>query len=286
MIIRREDLIGTYEQKRALVSQFNLMDDTFCSVVLEDKAACEYLLTALLGKPIKVIENKTQYSIRNLENHSIVLDALVEDEEHNLYDVEIQTEDEKNCERRMRYYCTAIDWSYLEKGKKYSELPELYMIFISNFDPFEENKNYYEIKQYVGNSNRPYCDGIHRLYFNTAVKDDSELSKLLQYLRKSDAGNTDFGALSQAVNYYKIRNEGVDNMCKAVEDYARELAKDYEKKLAKEYAEERAKLARENIENAVKNVKMMLDDGVSIEKALKYANIDLQTYEKYSGKLQ
>lgn len=95
MIIRKEDLIGTYEQKRALVAQFNLMDDTLCSLVLEDKAACEYLLTALLGKKITVIENKTQYSIRNLQNHSVVLDALVEDEEHNIYNVEVQTEDEK-----------------------------------------------------------------------------------------------------------------------------------------------------------------------------------------------
>ena len=64
MIIRTEDLIGTYEQKRALVAQFNLMDDTFCSVVLEDKAACEYLLSVLFNKPIRVIENErsTQYA--------------------------------------------------------------------------------------------------------------------------------------------------------------------------------------------------------------------------------
>ena len=263
MIIRREDLYGTYEQKRALVAQFNLMDDTFCSVVLEDKAACEYSLTALFNKPIRVIENKTQYSIRNLENHSIVLDALVEDEEHNVYDVEIQTEDEKNCERRMRYYSAAIDWSYLEKGKSYTDLPELYMIFISNFDPFDGNKNHYEIKQYVDNSIQ-YCDGIHRLFFNTAVKDDTELSKLMQYLKKSDTGNTDFGALSRAVNYYKIRNEGVDSMCKAVNDYAKEYA----------------------IEETVKIVKNMLDMGISIEVALKCSNIDLQTYEKYSKKIQ
>ncbi len=264
MIIRREDLVGTYEQKRALVAQFNLMDDTFCSVVLEDKAACEYLLSALLNRPIKVIENKTQYSLRNLENHSIILDALVEDEEHNVFDVEIQTEDEKNCERRMRYYSAAIDWSYLEKGKKYTELPELYMIFLSDFDPFDENKNHYEIRQYVDSSGKQYCDGIHRLFFNTAVKDESELSKLLQYLRKSDAGRTEFGALSQKVNYYKIRNEGVDSMCKAVNDYAKEYA----------------------IEETVKMIKKLVDSGISIEAVLKCSNIDLQTYEKYSKKIQ
>lgn len=123
MVIRSEDLFGTFEQKRALVNQFSMLDDMFCSKVLEDKAACEYLLTALLGKPIKVIENKTQYSLRNLENHSVVLDALVEDDEHNIFDVEVQTEDEKNHERRLRYYRTAIDWSYLKRAKAISNCP-------------------------------------------------------------------------------------------------------------------------------------------------------------------
>ena len=149
LVIRHEDLIGSFEQKEALVAQFNLMDDTFFSVVMEHNVAAEYLLTQLLGKPVKIIENKTQYSIRNVESHSIVLDALVEDEDHNLYDVEVQVGDNKNHERRIRYYHTAIDWSYLEKGKKFSELPELYMIFISDFDPFDMKKVHYEIIQYV-----------------------------------------------------------------------------------------------------------------------------------------
>lgn len=57
-------------------------------------------------------------------------------------------------------------------------------------------------------------------------------------------------------------------MCKAVEDYVKELVKEYVNKQATEC------------------VKRMLDDGITLEKALKYANIDLQTYEKYSAKLQ
>lgn len=179
MEIRKEDLLGTFEQKKALVSQFNLMDDTFFSVVLEDKAACEYLLTALMGKPVRLIQNKTQYSIRNIKNHSIVLDALAEDEEHNLFNVEIQITDEGNLPRRVRYYKSAIDWSYLEKGAGYGELPELYIIVISRFDPFKGNKVRYEIKHYVDDTDIPYNDGVHTLYFNTTVDDNSEISRLV-----------------------------------------------------------------------------------------------------------
>ena len=99
LVIRHEDLVGTFEQKKALVAQFNLMSDTFFSVVMEHNDAAEYLLTQLLGKPVKIIENKTQYSIRNIESHSIVLDALIEDDEHNIYDVEVGDR-KKNHERR------------------------------------------------------------------------------------------------------------------------------------------------------------------------------------------
>lgn len=58
MVIRENDLMGTFEQKKALVAQFNLMDDTFFSVVMEHNDAAEYLLTQLMGKQIKIIENK------------------------------------------------------------------------------------------------------------------------------------------------------------------------------------------------------------------------------------
>ncbi len=268
MVIKHEDLVGTFEQKKALVSQFNLMDDTFFSVVMEHNDAAEYLLTQLMGKPVKIIENKTQYSIRNAETHSIVLDALVEDEEHNLYDVEVQVGDRNNHERRLRYYGAAIDWSYLEKGKDYSELPELYMIFISDFDPFEMNKVQYEIIQYVKGTEIEYDNGIHIHYFNTKVDDGTFLAELLQYMKNSDPQNDKFGALSRQVGYHKYQSEEVGIMCKAVEDYGNE----------------REELGR--LEKAVEIVKDMLKDNVPFETALKYAKIDKATFEKYAENAQ
>ena len=274
MVIRHEDLVGTFEQKKALVAQFNLMNDTFFSVVMEHNDAAEYLLTQLLGKPVKIIENKTQYSIRNIESHSIVLDALIEDEEHNIFDVEVEVGDRKNHERRIRYNRTAIDWSYLEKGKDYSQLPELYMIFISDFDPFKQNKNHYEVKQYVGTAE--YDDGVHRLYFNTAVKDDSGLSELLQYLANSDPNNNNFGALSKQVNYHKYQIEGVGNMCKAVEEYAEKRKEEGRREGILE-GELKGKL-----EGKLETVKNMLKNNISLEVALNCAQIDKATYEKYA----
>ena len=271
LVIRHEDLVGTFEQKKALVAQFNLMDDTFFSVVMEHNDAAEYLLTQLLGKPVRIIENKTQYSIRNAESHSIVLDALVDDEEHNIYDVEVQIGDKNNHERRLRYYRTAIDWSYLEKGKDYSELPELYLIFISDFDPFDLDKVHYEIAQYVKETDREYDSGVHIHYFNTKVEDETFLSELMQYMKNSDPDNNNFGALSRQVNYHKYQNEEVGSMCKAVEDYA---------KLRKE--EGRIEGKEEGIiQGKIEAVKNMLQKNMPFETALELVGIDRQTYDTY-----
>ena len=271
MVIRHEDLVGTFEQKKALVAQFNLMDDTFFSVVMEHNDAAEYLLTQLLGKPVRIIENKTQYSIRNAESHSIVLDALVDDEEHNIYDVEVQIGDKNNHERRLRYYRTAIDWSYLEKGKDYSELPELYLIFISDFDPFDLDKVHYEIAQYVKETDREYDSGVHIHYFNTKVEDETFLSELMQYMKNSDPDNNNVGALSRQVNYHKYQNEEVGSMCKAVEDYA---------KLRKE--EGRIEGKEEGIiQGKIEAVKNMLQKNMPFETALELVGIDRQTYDTY-----
>lgn len=52
MKIRYEDLTGTFEQKKKLVGQFNLLQDIFFSAVMQDKAAAEYVLRLCTGNPI------------------------------------------------------------------------------------------------------------------------------------------------------------------------------------------------------------------------------------------
>lgn len=82
------------------------------------------------------------------------------------------------------------------------------MIFISDFDPFVLNKVHYEIVPYIKGTDREYDNCVHIRYFNTKVKDETFLSELMQYLADSDPKRSQFGALSQRVNYHKEKNEG------------------------------------------------------------------------------
>ncbi len=92
----------TWEQsKKEIIENLNLEDDIFFSEVLKDAKACRDVLRILLGKPTLEIESLTsQYSIRNIVNRSVILDAFATDGE-SYFNVELQQgEDEDHIRRR------------------------------------------------------------------------------------------------------------------------------------------------------------------------------------------
>ncbi len=263
MKIDHESLIGTFEQKRELVKKFNLMDDDFFAVVMQDTAAFEVMLRILTQRDdLHVKEVRTQYNMRNLVGHSVTLDGYAVDNNNKVYNVEIQVRDSDYHEKRVRYYQSNIDLTLLEKGVKYENLPDLYLIFISSFDIFGEEKNQYEVVRTLRGSSKEVSNGVHELYFNTKIKDDSRISELLQYFKDSRSDVTDFGSLSDKVRYYKETQEGVVHMCDAV----------------KEYGNEREEIGE--AKNLVQNVKNLMDNsGCSLEEALKMLSIDKVKYD-------
>lgn len=79
MKIDHASLIGIFEQKREQVRKFNLMDDDFFTVVMQDKGAFEVMLRILTGRDdLHVTEVRTQYTMRNLVGHSVILPANAE----------------------------------------------------------------------------------------------------------------------------------------------------------------------------------------------------------------
>ena len=266
MKIEHKNLIGTYEQKKAQVQGFNLMHDDFFAVVMQNKKAIEVVLRILLKKKrLKVKEVRIQYAMRNIIGHSAILDVLAEDDKGKLYNVEVQVKNDDNYQKRVRYYQASMDISFLNKGKHYKELPELYLIFISAFDIFGEGAVCYEIERTLKGYNRVVENGVHELYFNTKATDDTEISKLLQYFVHTDAGNEDFGALSDTVNHYKNTEEGVSHVCDEVRKYGDERAARAE---AKGKASEQVKLV----------ASVMKNTNSSLEQALQMTGVTMEEY--------
>lgn len=223
MRITDETLMGTFEQKRELVRSFTMFDDDFFAMVMEDKAAAQEVLRVLTEIPDLVVkEIKTQYSIRNLGTHSVVLDALAEDSRHKLYNLELQVADQDDHQKRVRYYQSNIDISYLDKGKNYEELPEVYLIYMTKFDLFKMGRTKYVVDRVISGTDVVLDNGAHELYINAANHDGTAVAELMQFFTETGTRKQQFPELSNRIQYLKEEKKGVTHMCEAVRKYGDE----------------------------------------------------------------
>ena len=207
--------------KRAL--QFNLLSDTFMSLCLKDKAACEYVLRILTGiKDLSVKEVRTQARISKLTSHDAILDAFAEDSHGRLHNIEIQRNPSIDHARRTRFYGSMIDSEFLEKGKTYAELPDVYVIYISETDIWAAGYTSYPINKYLGETRRVYDDGMHVLYVNAAVDDGTETARLMHFSKETSPEDHSHGALSERVCYLKCEEGGYKEMCTITDEIYQE----------------------------------------------------------------
>lgn len=79
----------------------------------------------------------------------------------------------------------------------------------------------YTITRCVTNmGNAVYGDESGIIYVNGANRDDSAVWKLMQDFFCKDPHKMNYELLSRRTEYFKESKEGVDTMCKLMEDYA------------------------------------------------------------------
>ena len=206
------------EEIRKIVQSFNLTSDFFMSVALEDKKACEYILRIFMEKQdLMVREVKTQYSIRQVGTHSVILDALAEDGEGKLYEIEIQNGKNEDHIRRVRYITACVDTSVLDKGTGYADLPELHLFYITTFDLAGLGKTVYHVDRKIRGTEKCMDNGVYEHYINTAVDDGSRLAELMHYFVETDARDRRHGALSDRVAVLKETGKGENYMCEIID---------------------------------------------------------------------
>ena len=214
--------MDSYEERRNKVRRFQLTSDIFFCKVLEDKEACQEVIRILLGHPSLVVKDvKTQYSIRNIENRSVVLDVLAEDTDGRMVNIEMQVSEDEDHQRRARYYQASMDMSFLEKGCPYEELPELYLIFITEKDFLCQKTGISYIDRVVRGRGTVTDNGVHEVYANlTYGCEDEKIDELLRYMKRSDCDyQTEvFPNVVRKVRYLKEQKEGVEIMCRILEE--------------------------------------------------------------------
>ena len=226
--MENKSTIETYEDQQRRIAVFNLTSDLFAGKVFEDIGACQELCRILLKDEHIALRNvKTQYVIRNLENHSVELDILAEEISGNLINVELQMYKEPAPFKRTRYYLSSIDMSILEKGKPYYELPNVTVIYITQEDFIGSKRGHYVRNRSADSQKIPTCsdNGQYENYFNLQYPtDDVKINELLGYLKNSDPfyQTENFPRIVEQVKYFKVQKEGVAIMCEIADKIRQE----------------------------------------------------------------
>jgi hypothetical protein len=195
--------------------------------VFEDKACAELLLRIILGRDdLTVQEAVTQYELKNIQGRSAKLDIYAVDSTGAKYDVEVQRSDKGAVPKRGQYNSSLLDCNTLDTGDNFEKLPKTYVIFITENDYFHAGLPMYTITRCVTNmGNVVYGDESSIIYVNGANRDDSAVGKLMQDFFCKDPHKMNYELLSRRTEYFKESKEGVDTMCKLMEDYADKRAR-------------------------------------------------------------
>lgn len=212
----------SFEERRRKVQQFHMTSDIFFGKVLEDREACQEVARILLKDPGMIVrEVKSQYSIRNIESHSVVLDIIAENMDGKMVNIEMQISGSGDPQKRVRYYAASIDMSFLEKGVPYDNLPDVYLIFITEKDFLKQKCGIYYIGRTIIGQEEMIDNGVHEVYANlTYTCSDQKINELLKYMKKSESSyKTDvFPNVVKKVKFLKEQREGVNMMCRIMEE--------------------------------------------------------------------
>lgn len=230
----------TEKQKRrqqsilSKIKQFRLFDDEFMSKVFEDDIeATEFLLRIILQRDdLTVTESKGQFSIKNLQGRSVRLDIKAKDKEGKLYNIEVQRADEGAGSKRARYNSAILDCNSLMPGESIENLPETYIIFITEHDVLGCGLPLYHIERTVKENNMTFDDKAHIIYVNGEFTDDSDIGKLMHDFSCADPCDMKYKLLAEKTGRFKNDTKGEKQMSKLWEDFLKEEREDEREEIA------------------------------------------------------
>lgn len=165
---------------------YGFMEDQVFSEIMSDPKICKYILQTILPeiKINKIYLPDKQKEVKDPEHRSqkdIRLDILVEDYNHNLYNLEAQTTDKHDIGWRMCYYACKLDQRVtLNKGKTYRDLKNTYIIFLCTYDPKGRGKIKYEYQNTEKTDPTDKLnDGLEKIIINAKGIPNKESKDLL-----------------------------------------------------------------------------------------------------------
>ena len=256
------------------IQKLRLMDDDFFNKCMEGSPECvELILHIIMDRTdLKVISAQTQHTIKSLQGRSVRLDVLAVDDSGSPINIEIQREDKGAGSRRARYHSSILDANLLLAGENFEELPETYVIFITERDILKKGLPLYRVERCVLETNEAFGDGSHIMYVNGENRDETPLGRLMYDFSCTDPEDMNYQTLADRMRYFKSNEEGVGIMCRLLEDMRMEAIEEGRMEGRMEGKKEGIEVGKK--EGAINAARLMLQDGtLSLEKIAAFAGL-------------
>lgn len=217
--MKREDTMKDMNKYyHSLIEQFTLLDDTFMRLIFENKECTKLLIRIILDNPtLEIKELQVQSALNNVLKKSVIMDILAIDKNGDMYNIEVQRSNEGANPRRARYHSSILDTHILEKGNDPKNLPNTYIIFITEKDVLGYGKMLYTVNRTIKEVGEEFKDGSNIIYVNTSIQDDSKLGKLMHDFRCSNPQEMNYEILKNQVQMCKTDERKVKDMCRIME---------------------------------------------------------------------
>ena len=217
--IMDHELEARYEKYKRILKNLTIMSDVFMRNVFKRRECTEYVLQVIMGKKdLKVLDQVLQKDYKNLQSRSAILDCVVRDGDGRQFDVEIQQDTEGASPKRARYHSGLMDMNTLNAGQDFDELPETHVIFITRDDVPGYNLPIYHIGRKIEEVGTAFKDEAYIIYVNSSHQDDTELGQLMKDFHCKNAEDIQSEVLAKRVYELKETQEGVDSMCREMDE--------------------------------------------------------------------
>ena len=210
----------TIQEKIEKVRDLRPIDDVFFEVLAKNMSVCQEMLRTILeDNSLVVTDVVTQSDERNIYGRSVRLDALCILGNGTKCNIEVQRSDNDNHLKRVRFNASSITVRDSNQGTKFDDVLELYIVYISEFDIFKENKTIYHVEKILRETGTYIDDGLHEIFVNTCIDDGTDIAALMSCLKQKEIKHPKFPALSSEVARLKETEGGVQVVCEVMQKY-------------------------------------------------------------------
>ena len=244
------------------LKRYRPIDDTFMRGMFKDNLPlAEFVLRTILEKEDLNLESfEIQADFKRVTgSRSVCFDGYASDSEGKIYDLEVQKDSNGASPERARFHSSTLDIGNLDGNQDFSELPETYVIFITEEDYFGEGKPVYVIEDVNRTTGKPFNDRRHIVYVNASYNDlTTEIGKLMHDFLCDNPDEMLCKPMAERADYLKRHQKGASEMCDITEEIREEGRREVREEmrgLTEELREEGRREVREEMRNLTEEIR-------------------------------